>query len=221
MTALQILNEFRQAGGRLIPEGDGLRWESPVQPPPRLIEAARQRKLDLLVLLAKPEGRCPAGHPQLWWQDSAGLWHCGECEPGPAQHRMRGVDLETLAGRSITLVPPVGDLPARGSWAILPSGAAAELVLYRDDGGEVLMRHLEGERLGWYKPEALRWEIDWPWADAAPQPARTPAAGAAGTMCPTCRALRWGPGGSRCGCTHPTDGGHAADCTCTRCGGPQ
>ncbi|HVA65271.1 MAG TPA: hypothetical protein VNF74_16235 [Terriglobales bacterium] len=221
MTALQILAEFRQAGGRLIPEGDGLRWESPVQPPPRLIEGARQRKRDLLVLLAKPEGRCPAAHPGNYWQDPAGQWHCMECEPSPTQHRLRGVTLETLGNRAISLVPPVGDLPARGSWAILPSGAAAELVLYRDDGGEVLMRHLGGERLAWFKPEALMWEVDWPWADAAPQPARTAAAGAAGTMCATCRALRWGSGGSRCDCTHPTEGGHAPSCTCTRCGGPQ
>ena len=168
MTALEVMNEVRAAGGCLIPSGEKLRWRMPVEPPPRLVAAIRERKADLLMLLRPLEMPCLACGGAYRWQDSAGAWHCGNCEPNPAWHYLRGVSLEVLGNRAIVLQPPAGDLPEPGSWAKTPTGEVAELVLFREDGVEVLMRTLKGERLAWYVPERLSWEVDWPWADPAP-----------------------------------------------------
>lgn len=81
MTAIEVLAEVRAAGGCLIPAGDKLRWRMPVQPPARLVEAIRERKPDLLMLLCRPEAACPACAEVRWWRDSAGAWHCPACEP--------------------------------------------------------------------------------------------------------------------------------------------
>ncbi|MGH9466036.1 MAG: hypothetical protein ACRD1Y_01655 [Terriglobales bacterium] len=81
MTALQVIDGFRAVGGRLIPAGDGLRWESPVEPPRALIEAAKERKLDLLMLLGQPEIPCPTCGTHAWQRDSVGAWACGACQP--------------------------------------------------------------------------------------------------------------------------------------------
>lgn len=164
MTALQILAEVRAAGGWFRLVDSDLSCGLGAASAERLEPAIRQRKADLLALLAKPDGACPAGHPGNYWQDGVGQWHCADCEPGPAQRRMRGVDLAVLGNRAISLVPPAADLPARGSWAKAPDGAVCELVLFRADGCEVLTRALKGERLAWYAPEGLHWEVDWPWA---------------------------------------------------------
>jgi len=163
MTAIEVLHEVRAAGGSLTPLGDGLRWRMPVEPPARLAEAVRERKADLLVLLRPLELPCIACGGMYRWLDTVGAWHCGHCEPDPRAHILRGVTLEVLGNRSISLTAPTSDLPAPGSWARTPTGATVELVLYRADGGEVLTRTLAGERLAWHAPEHLSWEIDWPW----------------------------------------------------------
>jgi hypothetical protein len=217
MTALQVLAEFRELGGWLIPAGERLLWQSPVEPPPRLIEGLRERKADLLKLLQKPDGPCPECGVPYYWQDSAGQWHCGTCSPDPRAARMKGVSLQLLGDRPISTTPPTSDLPQPGSWARTAAGAVCELVLFEASGSEVLMRGLRSGQLRWFDPLELCWETAWPWNDAAPTPQRQPAPDRAGTLCTTCRALRWGPGGSRCDCTHPPVGGHAASCPCPRC----
>ena len=163
MTAIELLSEFRQAGGRLIPDGDVLRWQSPVEPPPRLLEALRERKQDLLTLLRPLELPCLACGGMYRWADSAGAWHCGGCEPDPRAHRLRGVTLAVIGDhRAISLTAPTSDLPAPGSWARTAAGTVCELVLYRADGGEVLMRNLrQPEHLAWFDPAAVTWESDW------------------------------------------------------------
>ena len=85
------------------------------------------------------------------------------CEPNPAWHYLRGVTLDVLGDRAITLTAPTSDLPAPGSWAKTPSGAVVELVLYRVDGAEVLMRSLKRDQLAWCEPAPLAWECDWGW----------------------------------------------------------
>lgn len=168
-SALDLLAEIRRVGGSLQPNPDGtLGVDLPKPDVPRLVPLIRQRKADLLMLLRPLKMPCLACGGAYRWQDSAGAWHCGNCEPDPRAHILRGVDGASLGNRAITLQPPAGDLPAPGSWAKTPTGEVAELVLYREDGGEVLMRTLKGERLAWYVPEALSWELDWPWADPAP-----------------------------------------------------
>lgn len=180
-TVRDLVSELEDIGVRLEVAGESLRAGWPPSVPAEsvrpLLARLREHRPEVLALVLQrrtaaaaplvPQERCPSGHPQYWWLDAGGARHCGECVPSPAQRRMRGVDLDVLAGRSITLVAPAGDLPARGSWALLPSGAVAELVLYEAAGAEVLMRNIQDERLGWFRPEALRWEIDWPWADGA------------------------------------------------------
>ena len=163
MTAVQVLQEVRAAGGELIPEGGRLRMRFPSEPPARLQDAIRERKRDLLMLLRPLELPCLACGGTYSWQDSVGAQHCGQCEPDPRARYLRGVTLETLGNRPIVLRPPTADLAAPGSWAKTRAGAVVEAVLYRDDGGEVLTRSLKGERLAWYAPEQLSWEIDWGW----------------------------------------------------------
>ena len=165
MTATEALAQFRAIGGRLTTDGERLRWEAPIEPTPGLLEALRQRKADLLALLTPTAMPCLACGGMFRWQDSAGAWHCGRCEPDPSAHRLRGVTLDTLGNRPIALQPPTSDLGQPGSWVRTPAGAAAEVVLYRADGAEVLTRSLKGERLTWYTPEQLSWEIDWPWGN--------------------------------------------------------
>jgi|SRR6185437_11733282 len=163
-SALALLREVRQAHGQLIlrpPDTLEVRIAEPYLS--RLLPAIRQRKPDLLMLLARPEGACPAAHSGGYWQDAVGQWHCFECEPNPAWRYLRGVTLEIPGNRPIALKPPTGDLAAPGSWAKSPSGETVEAVLYRQDGREVLTRTLNGERLAWHAPEELLWEIDWGW----------------------------------------------------------
>ena len=168
MTASEVLREFRAIGGRLIPAGEKLRWQSPVEPPPQLIEELRQRKTDLLVLLRSLELPCIACGGMYAWRDSAGAEHCGRCEPDPRAHRLRGVTLETLGSRPITLQPPTGDLPMPGYWYRTPAGAVGELVLYEAAGAEVLLRELSTGRLAWHRPETLVGEMDWGWTGGTP-----------------------------------------------------
>ncbi len=162
MTALEVLREVQAAGGSLTPLEDGLRIRMPAAPPARLLDAIRERKQDLLALLHRPDA-CPECSGMYWWQDSVGLWRCGTCEPDPRAARMRGVTLAILGDRAFCTTPPTGDLPQPGSWARTPAGAFAELVLYRADGGEVLVRTLKGERLLWHRPEDLVGEEAWGW----------------------------------------------------------
>lgn len=165
-TALQLIEEVRRVGGYIQPNPDGktLGVDLPKPEVPRLLPLLRERKYDLLVLLAKPDGRCPAGHEPYYWQDSAGLWHCGRCEPDPRAHGLRGVTAAVLGDRCISLTPPVGDLPAPGYWYRTAAGAVGEVVLYASDGTEVLLRELRTGRLGWYRPETLAGEMDWGWS---------------------------------------------------------
>ena len=81
MTASEVIAEVRAAGGRLLPNGDKLRWELPVEPMPSLVEAIRQRKPDLLVLLRYPATACPGCDGDRFWRDGVGLWRCGKCDP--------------------------------------------------------------------------------------------------------------------------------------------
>ncbi len=90
-----------------------------------------------------------------------GQWHCTECEPSPALHYLRGATLEALGSRPITLELPTGDPGSAGSWARAPVGKTVELVLYESSDTEVLARYLDGERLAWFRPGPLKWEIDW------------------------------------------------------------
>ncbi len=164
-SAVALLAEVRRAGGYLTPNPNGtLGVDLPPADMQRLVPLLRQRKADLMVLLQRPEGRCPEGHDPYYWQDPAGAWHCGTCEPDPRAARMRGVTLAVLGERAFTTTPPTGDLPKPGSWARTPAGAVAELVLYQANGGEVLMRELNSGRLAWCAPEQLSWEMDWGWA---------------------------------------------------------
>jgi len=163
-SAVNLLAEVRQLGGHLRPKNGGkLGVVLPEAEQARLLPAIRERKQDLLMLLRPLELPCIACGGMYRWQDTAGAWRCGKCEPDPRVHRLRGVTLETLGDRPIVLQPPTGDLGAPGSWARTPTGETMEVVLYRDDGAEVLMRTLKGDRLAWCRPEELRWEIDWPW----------------------------------------------------------
>ena len=164
-----------------------------------------------------PDGRCWFGHDPYWILEH-GAWRCGTCEPGPHDHYLRGVTEASLGNRTIVLQPPAGDLPEPGSWAKTPTGEAAELVLYREDGGEVLTRNLEGGGLAWFEPAALSWEVDWGWNDAQ-QVSVEPAAAVPGKMCSACRSIRWSgrDGAVHCDCDRPPQGGHAASCTCGRC----
>lgn len=163
-SALDLLAEVRRLGGHLRPKDGGrLGVVLPAAEQPRLLPAIRERKHDLLMLLARPEGACPAGHPPGHWQDAVGQWHCLECEPKPAWFYLRGVSLEVMGNRQITLEPPTGDLGRPGSWARTHSGAVVELVLYCADGREVLVRHIRAGRLEWFAPEQLLWEWDWGW----------------------------------------------------------
>ena len=161
-TAIDLLAEVARLGGRLTPKPpDRLRVALREPDLSRLLPAIRERKQDLLMLLQRPD-TCPECGGAGWWQTAAGDWRCGTCEPDPRAHRMRGVSLAVLGDRPIATTPPTGDLPMPGSWARTPAGAVAELVLYRADGGEVLMRSLrQPDRLGWYAPETLEWEMDW------------------------------------------------------------
>jgi len=163
-SALELLNEVRRVGGFMQPNPNGtLGVDLPPSATLRLLPLIRQRKTDLLMLLAEPDGPCPACNQRDRWLDAVGQWHCMMCAPNPAWRYLRGVTLEVLCNRAITLQPPTADLGAPGSWARTPNGNAAELVLYEATGAEVLMRSLKGERLAWFRPEDLSWEIDWGW----------------------------------------------------------
>ncbi|HUX67790.1 MAG TPA: hypothetical protein VMV31_09905 [Terriglobales bacterium] len=163
LTAAQVLEEVRDAGGWFRVVDGGLSYDLGAARAGRLKPAIREREADLLMLLVKPEGACPGGHAGNYWQDAVGQWHCMECEPGPAQHRMRGVDLATLGSRAIVLPPPTSDLGAPGSWVRTPARETAEVVCYRADGGEVLVRTLKSDRLVWFDPAVLAGEETWGW----------------------------------------------------------
>lgn len=163
--AVELLREAQAAGIRLRLVGGTIKATLPDPPEAArpLIERLRQCKTDLLLLLAKPDGPCIAGHPPSYWQDSANAWHCMECEPNPAWHYLRGVTLAVLGNRSISLTAPAGDLPAPREWVRLPDGRTAEVALFEAAGTEVLVRLLHGERLIWFRPEQLLSELDWGW----------------------------------------------------------
>jgi len=161
---MELLAEVRRVGGVLTPKPhDTLGVDLFPADMARLVPLLKQRKYDLLMLLKPLELPCIACGGMYRWQDAAGAWHCGQCEPDPSAHRLRGVSLEALGNRAILLRAPTSDLGEPGSWVRTPAGAAAEVVCYREDGGEVLTRTLRGERLAWYSPEQLSWESDWPW----------------------------------------------------------
>lgn len=163
-SALELLAEVRRLRGHLrLKPPDKLGVVIPEAEQPRLLPAIRQRKADLLMLLAKPDGACPAGHAPGYWQDAVGQWHCMGCEPSPVWRYLQGVTLEALGNRPITLEPPTADLGKPGGWAHTPTGKTVELVLYESSGAEVLMRYLNDGRLAWFRPEQLMWETDWGW----------------------------------------------------------
>lgn len=161
-SALQLLSEVARVHGRIVPRPpDHIEVFIPEAEQPRLFPLLRQRKTDLLMLLAKPEGRCPAGHSPGYWQDAVGQWHCMDCEPKPEWRYLRGVTLDVLGNRPITLERPTGDLPAPKEWVRVPGGATAEVVLYEATGAEVLVRMLRSEQLRWFAAGELLSEMDW------------------------------------------------------------
>lgn len=161
-SAIELLAEVRRVGGWLTPKPpDTLGVDLPPSEMPRLAPLLAQRKHDLLMLLRPLDLPCIACGGMYRWQDRAGAWHCGQCEPDPSARHLRGVSLETLGNRAITLAAPTGDLPAVKEWVRVPGGAEGEVVLYREDGGEALVRLFRGGRLAWFDSAALVSELDW------------------------------------------------------------
>lgn len=163
-SALELLAEVGRVHGRLVPRPPNhLEVFVPEIEQPRLLPWLRQRKTDLLMLLAKPEGRCPLGHEPGYWRDPVGRWHCMDCQPNPGWRYLRGVTPAVLGDRPITLEPPTGDLPAPREWVRVPGGETAEAVLYEASGAEVLVRLLRSEQLRWYPAGEIVSELDWGW----------------------------------------------------------
>jgi len=163
VTAREVLGQIEALGGTLaLNPPDRIRYRLPVPPPPALLDSIRQFKPELLRLLGQPPADpCAACGGRYWWRlRTADAWRCGTCQPDPRAHRLRGIGLEVLAGRSIALAPPAGDLGEPGYWVRTPAGLWAEVVLYEASGAEVLVRTLKGERLAWFRPEQLIGEDD-------------------------------------------------------------
>jgi len=81
-SAIELIAEVGRAGGWLTPNPNGtLGVDLPPAETPRLLEAIRQRKHDLLMLLRYPATACPACSGDRYWRDTVGLWRCERCEP--------------------------------------------------------------------------------------------------------------------------------------------
>ena len=61
--AAAILGELRARGVHLELDGDRLRWRAPSEIPPELLEAARQRRLELVELLRRHQASISDGDP--------------------------------------------------------------------------------------------------------------------------------------------------------------
>lgn len=56
-TVTGLLDEVRRYGGRLVPDGDGLRVRAPAPLPPELMDRLRAHKPDLIHALKAGDGR--------------------------------------------------------------------------------------------------------------------------------------------------------------------
>ena len=63
MTAAAILSELRARGVRLELDGDRLRWRAPSEIPAELLEAARQRRQELVELLRRHQASIDDSDP--------------------------------------------------------------------------------------------------------------------------------------------------------------
>ncbi|HZT72895.1 MAG TPA: hypothetical protein VE996_04520 [Terriglobales bacterium] len=167
MTAQQVLAEVQAVGGHLwLLPPDRIGWDLPDAAVPELVPAIRAAKPELLRLLAAGrDDTCPAcGTSTYRWQDSAGAWHCGKCEPDPRADRWEGVTLATLGDRAITLTAPARDLPAPREWVKTPAGLG-DLICWEASGAEGLVRLFRPRQgqaaLVWFPAERIIGEIEW------------------------------------------------------------
>ena len=160
-TAIELLAEVQRVGGWLMPKPpDKLTVDLPKPEAARLLPAITERKAELLRLLHGKDEPCPTGDGVYGWEDRTGRWCCGRCQPSEHDRRLRGVSLETLGNRAITLRAPTSDLPAIREWVRTPTGTG-EVVLYSADGGEMLVRLFKGCRLAWYGRGDMEGELEW------------------------------------------------------------
>ncbi|MGH9475067.1 MAG: hypothetical protein ACRD1C_01915 [Terriglobales bacterium] len=81
-TAIQLIEEVKRAGGRVtVRLPDTLSVDLPRTAMERLAPLLKAAKPELLRLLAKPEGPCPACRTTAWRQDFVGAWLCAACLP--------------------------------------------------------------------------------------------------------------------------------------------
>ena len=115
MTGLEILQAVRQAGGRLIPNGEKITMEAPTPLPANLIAQVRQHKPALLAILHPKPPRHAGGMPLtdkeypcsqcggIEWQQHVTYRYCLTCgqEDGPGavvsnederRNQLQGVD---------------------------------------------------------------------------------------------------------------------------------
>lgn len=169
-SVLDLIREAEAAGIRLRVEGDKVKARLP-EPPEAvapILARLREHRAEVRQVLAAAgrDDTCPAcGTATYRWQDSAGAWHCGRCEPDPRAARWAGVSIETLAGRAIVLTAPAADLAACGEWVRLPGGAVGDLLAYTPDGAEGLVRLFRPQpgqpELAWFPAERIVGELEW------------------------------------------------------------
>lgn len=168
-SVLDLIREAEAAGIRLRVEGDKVKARLP-EPPEAvapILARLREHRAEVRQVLAAA-GRndlCPAcNRAEYRWQDAAGRWHCGRCDPDPRAARWAGVTLETLGDRSISLTPPARDLPAPREWVWTPAGPA-DLLCWESSGAEALVRLLRPRpgqaELVWFPAERITGELEW------------------------------------------------------------
>ncbi|HUX67165.1 MAG TPA: hypothetical protein VMV31_06730 [Terriglobales bacterium] len=156
----EIIAEVERAGGHLaFKPPNTLSVDLPSGAEPLLLPLLKEHKAEVLLQL---EPLCLKCGGMYRWKDSAGMWHCGYCEPDPGGHLWQGVELADLGGRAFVLTPPTGDLPAIREWVKTPLGWATVLACSLD-GGDVFVRLFRPARRGpftWLPSHSVVSELD-------------------------------------------------------------